>query len=63
MSERFLSFWTAIENLLFSVNILFVLKDSVNVRKIFLILNSNRKSPYVFVVCLRLRILINVRRT
>ena len=49
-------FWWTIWNL---VNMLLVLKDSVNVRKIFLILNPNRNSP---LVCLWLRILINVWR-
>ena len=39
-----------------------MLKDSVYVRSIFLILNPNRKSPYVLTVCSWLRILINVWR-
>ena len=47
----------------FSVNSLFILKDSVDVRRSFLILNPNKKSLLALTVLLWLRILVNVWRT
>ena len=63
VSERFLWFRTQWESSYkFSINSLFVLKDSVIVWKNFLILSPNRKSPKVLTVCPYLKILINVWR-